>query len=274
MCRRRGKFEVAVAGFRIDAVSRGRLIEIQHGSLAAIRDKLRVLLAHRRVLLVKPIVASKVLSAPRRMGRCGPRAAVPNAAKLLDLFDELVHFTGVFPHRRLTLDVLLVDIEEWRYPGHGRRRRWREADHEVEDQKLVAVRTRHRFRTAADLAALVPARLARRVSHGRSGGRLGRAAARAQASPIASIAWVPWTRGQAGQCPAVPLEGPKGKAKGKRKKAKAMQLAARRPEVANRGSARQGPTKVASGRWSVVSGANQAAVSRQEFATKTSFAGL
>ena len=40
-----------------------------------------------------------------------------------DLFDDLVHFTRVFPHRRLTLEVPLVDIEEWRYPGHGRRRR-------------------------------------------------------------------------------------------------------------------------------------------------------
>ena len=44
---------------------------------------------------------------------------------MLDLFEELVHFTRVFPHPRLTLEVVLVEIEEWRYPGHGRRRRWR-----------------------------------------------------------------------------------------------------------------------------------------------------
>ena len=40
----------------------------------------------------------------------------------VDLFDELVHFTRVFPHPRLALEVVLVEIEEWRYPGHGRRR--------------------------------------------------------------------------------------------------------------------------------------------------------
>jgi hypothetical protein len=73
----------------------------------------------------------------------------------LDLFDELVHFTNVFPHRGLTLEVLLVEVEEWRYPGHGRRRRWRENDHEVEDQRLVAIRSKHRLRTAADLTRLV-----------------------------------------------------------------------------------------------------------------------
>ena len=67
----------------------------------------------------------------------------------------MVHFTNVFPHRGLTLEVLLVEVEESRYPGHGRRRRWRENDHEVEDQRLVAIRGKHRLRTAADLARLV-----------------------------------------------------------------------------------------------------------------------
>ena len=32
---------------------------------------------------------------------------------------SFVHFTRVFPHRRLTLEVVLIEIEEWRYPGHG-----------------------------------------------------------------------------------------------------------------------------------------------------------
>ncbi|MBN2579707.1 MAG: hypothetical protein JXB10_12020, partial [Pirellulales bacterium] len=74
---------------------------------------------------------------------------------ILDIFKELIHFTRVFPHRRLTLEVPLIDIEEWRYPGHGRRRRWRREDYQVEDQKLVAVHEIRRFRTAADLARLI-----------------------------------------------------------------------------------------------------------------------
>ena len=49
----------------------------------------------------------------------------------------------------------LVDVEEWRYPGHGRRRRWRRNDFQVEDQKLVAVRATYRLQTIADLAELV-----------------------------------------------------------------------------------------------------------------------
>ena len=78
----------------------------------------------------------------------------PNALDFLSRLDS-EYFTRVFPHRRLTLDVPLIDIEEWRYPGHGRRRRWRAGDHQVEDQKLVSVREVHRLRTAADLGRLV-----------------------------------------------------------------------------------------------------------------------
>ena len=77
------------------------------------------------------------------------------------MFDELVHFTRVFPHRRLTLEVPLIEIEELRYPGHGRRRRWRVNDHQVEDQRLIEVVSVHAFRTAADLCRLLPPALPR-----------------------------------------------------------------------------------------------------------------
>ena len=150
------QFEVSLGDYRIDVVSGGRLVEIQHGSLAAIRDKVKTLLNDHPVVVVKPIVVQKLLV--KRACKDGPvtgRRISPKRGTLLDLFDELVHFTRVFPHKRLTLEVPLVDIEEWRYPGHGRRRRWRLADYQIEDQKLVAVHATYRFQTAADLARLV-----------------------------------------------------------------------------------------------------------------------
>ncbi len=156
------QFEASLGGYRIDVISGGRLVEIQHGSLAAIRDKVRTLLEDHEVVVVKPIVVRKLLV--KRMHREGDivdQRLSPKQGTLLNLFDDLIHFTRVFPHDRLTLDVALVDIEEWRYPGHGRRRRWRLDDYEVEDQKLVSVRSVHRFRTAADLARLVQGPLPR-----------------------------------------------------------------------------------------------------------------
>lgn len=149
--------EVRVGRYRIDAVAGKWLVEIQHGSLAAIRDKIRRLLQQHRVLVVKPIIASKLLVKRKRKG--GPivdRRKSPKQGTPLDLFDEMVYFTRVFPHPNLALEIALVDVEEWRYPGHGRRRRRRERDFVVEDQHLVEVHRTIRLKTAADLWRLMP----------------------------------------------------------------------------------------------------------------------
>lgn len=152
--------EVRLGSFRIDAVVDGELIEIQHGSLSAIQRKVAKLLEEHRVRVVKPIVASKLLLKCKRAGgRVTSTRWSPKRGTLLDLFHELVYFTRVFPHPRLTLEVPLVELEERRYPGHGRRWRRRANDHVVEDQRLVAVHETHLFQTAADLQRLLPPEL-------------------------------------------------------------------------------------------------------------------
>jgi hypothetical protein len=149
--------EQRLGRFRIDVLQPDRLVEIQVASLTAIRDKIAVLLKKHRVLVVKPIVVRKHLVKLRRAGgKEMSRRLSPKKQTLLDMFDELVHFTRVFPHRRLTLEVPLIEIEELRYPGHGRRRRWRVNDHQVEDQRLIQIIGVHEFRTAADLCRLLP----------------------------------------------------------------------------------------------------------------------
>ncbi len=146
--------------YRIDVACDGELIEIQHGSLAAIRDKVQDLTAHHRVLVVKPIIVRKqLIKLEAKHGGVVSRRLSPKKGDLLDLFDDLVYFTRVFPHQNLTLEAPLIDIEEWRYPGHGRRRFRRKDDHIVADQKLVRLHATHRFRTASDLLRLIPGSL-------------------------------------------------------------------------------------------------------------------
>jgi hypothetical protein len=149
--------EQRIAGFRIDAVCSDRLIEIQHGSLAAIRTKIAHLLESHEVVVVKPLVVRKQLvRLAKRGGKEVSRRLSPKRGSLLDLFHELVYFTRVFPHPRLILQAPLVEVEERRYPGHGRRRRWRRNDVVVEDQRLLTVIGVHQFQTAADLLSLLP----------------------------------------------------------------------------------------------------------------------
>ena len=151
------QLEAPLEKFRIDVVCGGELVEIQHGSLAAIRDKVTKLLKTHRVLVVKPIVSCKwIVRQDARGGHVLGRRRSPKQESVLDVFHELVYFTRVFPHANLALEVPLVEIEEWRYPGHGRRRRWRANDYQVEDQKLLRVDRVHRFRSGGDLIQLLP----------------------------------------------------------------------------------------------------------------------
>ena len=156
-----GDTEVVLGNYRIDAVRRGRLIEIQHGSLAAIRHKIRKLCQDHKVTVVKPLVASKrlVKRPAKNKPVCSSRMS-PKRCGILDLFHELIYFRDVFPNVNLRMEVPLVHIEEWRYPGHGKRRRRRDSDFQIEDQHLVEIERTHKFRTNADLLKLVPRKLA------------------------------------------------------------------------------------------------------------------
>ncbi len=154
--------EVPLGDYRIDVVQPGLLVEIQHGSLAAIRDKIQQLVRCHRVLVVKPILIERFLvKLDEKHGKVMSRRKSPKRGRLLDLFDELVYFTRTFPHPNLFLEVPLVDVEEWRYPGHGRRRRWRKSDFLVQDRMLAGIRQTHRFHTAQDLSKIIPPGLPR-----------------------------------------------------------------------------------------------------------------
>ena len=163
---RGARVEAPLDNYRIDVICGGELIEIQHGSLAAIRRKVQDLLKGHRVLVVKPIILQKrLVKQQTRGGKILGRRMSPKRGCVIDLFDELIYFTGVFPHQNLGLEVPLVEVEEWRYPGHGRRRRWRRNDHQVEDQKLLKLHRVHRFRTSGDLLQLVPRELPNPFPH-------------------------------------------------------------------------------------------------------------
>ena len=149
--------EVPFGRYRIDVVRDGQLIEIQHSSLSSIRDKIGKLVKKHPVLVVKPIIVRRqLIKLNRKKGKVVDRRLSPKKGKLWDLFDELIHFTRVFPHPNLSLEVPLIDIEEYRYPGHGRRRRWRKRDHVVQDRKLVTIHDRHYFGGPKDFCRLLP----------------------------------------------------------------------------------------------------------------------
>jgi len=153
------QIERRVGRYIIDVIRDDELIEIQHASLSTISRKVQTLLKTHRVRVVKPLVIRKQLIRCASKGRqVVSRRKSPKRGHLLDVFDELIYFTRVFPHRNLVLEVPLIEIEEWSYPTppSKKRRRRPPKKYQVEDQRLVRVIDVHEFRTSQDLASLLP----------------------------------------------------------------------------------------------------------------------
>jgi hypothetical protein len=107
------------------------------------------------VLVVKPLAARKYLVTRAAKGkRVASSRYSPSRAGFHHLFEDLVHFTNVFPHPNLTLEVVLTEQEEHRVPV-AKRRRFSKG-FRVQDRLLRHVQGQMQFRTHADLTALVP----------------------------------------------------------------------------------------------------------------------
>jgi hypothetical protein len=163
-CEPGSQIEVKLGRYRIDVVNGQRLVEIQRSGLSAIRDKINRLLKDGfEVDVVKPLVQRKrLVKLSRKNGREIDRRWSPLRATALDIFDELLYFTRVFPHPNLRLLVPLVSIEEVRYPGHGKRRRRRQGDFQVKDRRIIDVLETHEYATVHDLHELLPDGLPKR----------------------------------------------------------------------------------------------------------------
>lgn len=151
--------EVRLGGFRIDAIAEdGELIEIQHASLGALRNKTRKLLSargQRRLRIVKPIVRSKrITTLCSQKGKVLRSRMSPKTGDWLDLFADLVYFVGVFPRRGLTLEVVLIDAEEFRIDRIPKRRRGKK--YQSLDIQLLALGDRINLTSVADLMRRMP----------------------------------------------------------------------------------------------------------------------
>lgn len=174
-CGPKSEIEVSVDGYRIDIVDGKRLIEIQRSGLSSIRDKIQKLLKNKHpVEVVKPLVVRKrLIKLSRKNGKVIDERWSPKVGGPLDIFDELLYFTRVYPHPNLKLICPLIEIEEIRYPGHGRRRRRRANDFQVKDRTLTKINGSATYRTVTDLHRLLPRRLPKTFDTGELAEKLG-----------------------------------------------------------------------------------------------------
>ncbi len=131
-----GREEVRVLGYRIDAVAAdGELVEIQNGTLAAIRPKLARLLESERVRVIKPVVLAKRISWKARRGNADapPARKSPYRGRLIAGFSDLVSIASILTRENLRVELMGIEVEEVRV----KRRRW--PGHAVVDRSLIEV---------------------------------------------------------------------------------------------------------------------------------------
>jgi hypothetical protein len=148
--------EVVLGNYRIDAIRDGELIEVQCASLSAIRDKCQDLLARHALRVVKPVIVRTRIAKVNKSG--GPIVSSrmsPKRGDVLDVFDELIYFTRVFPHPNLVVEAPLIHVQEVRGPAKAKRRRRWKKDYKVEDVTLEKIDGTLEFRVPADLLKLI-----------------------------------------------------------------------------------------------------------------------
>jgi hypothetical protein len=150
--------EVAVGAYVADVLHPDQVIyEIQTSGFGRLRRKLGVLLESHRIVVVHPVVVTRyihrltddvdVVIRPRRS---------PKRGRIADLLLQLVSLPELLDHPNFELEVVLVELDEYRRVARRRRREgW-----VVVQRRLRSVVGRERFRAPEDLFRLLVNELA------------------------------------------------------------------------------------------------------------------
>ncbi len=147
--------EQRLDGFVIDIIRGERLIEIQTHNFGALKRKLAHFLPQRSVHIVYPVPQLKWivrLSADEEIVLSRRRS--PKKGRVEDIFNELVRIPFVFQSSNFSVEVLLVEAEEWWLDD--KKGSWRRKGWSIYDHQLIEVKHAHHFSSAEQLLTLLP----------------------------------------------------------------------------------------------------------------------
>jgi hypothetical protein len=150
--------EVPLGGFVADVVHPDAVVyEIQTAGFGRMRRKLPLLLESHRVVLVHPVPVVRWIHKLTDDSDAPPRPRrSPKRGRVADVLDELVSIPGLLDHPNFELEVVLVELDEFRRPA----RRRRGDGWAVVQRRLRAVVGCERFRCSDDLFRLLSGPLA------------------------------------------------------------------------------------------------------------------
>ena len=140
--------EQVVDGFVADVVSGRRIIEVETANFGNLKRKLPRWLERFRVTLVHPIARDRYIVKLPGEDMPAIRRRSPRHDSVFRVFNALVSIPKLLEHPNLTLDILMVVVEDIRVAARRRRRRWATVD-----QRLLEVQETVRVQRMADLFA-------------------------------------------------------------------------------------------------------------------------
>ncbi len=149
------KVETKIDNFIIDIVRGDLLIEIQTANFSALKPKLVHLLRNHKVRIVYPVPKKKwIVHKSAAAGETVGRRLSPKKGDFYDVFSELIRIPTFFSSNNLSIEVLMIEMEEmWRDDGRGS---WRRRGASVEDRKLIRVFETKIFRDKTDFLEMLP----------------------------------------------------------------------------------------------------------------------
>lgn len=150
-----GSTETSVGEYICDGMTgKGEIIEVQTGSFAPLRDKVKKLAADNKVIIVHPIVVQKHIELYDAGGRLLHRRKSPRKGSAWDLFKALI-YAPEFPRvKNLTIELALIDIAEKRVDdGTGS---WRRKGRRIADKVMEAWRDSIILKKPGDYSLFIP----------------------------------------------------------------------------------------------------------------------
>ena len=152
------QLEAPVENFIIDIVRDNLLIEIQTKNFSQIKKKLERLIVNHKILLIHPIVKDKwIINVESQSNRAISKRLSPKHSSYVDIFEELIRIPELISNPNFTIELPLVQIEEYR-KNEGNRS-WRRKGWSIYDKRLVNVLEKKVFCSPIDFLMLKPSKL-------------------------------------------------------------------------------------------------------------------
>ncbi len=107
--------EIPIGNYIADIYRDGQIIEIQTAQFYRMREKLSAFLPEYRVRIVHPIPYEKYITwIDPVTGKCGKRNRSPRRGSFYQAFQELYRIRSFLSDPNLSIELLLIDMEEYR----------------------------------------------------------------------------------------------------------------------------------------------------------------